>query len=130
MSLQNNPQSFTPQNGVGLRPKQSPHFAPLAPGAQPASASYNRPGHPSNAAQDLLFIHPMPMPWQTFQNDQPWMPGQPMGAGSTLLMQERTSNPDIGMASLYPPSRSNPMAIHGCHHLAGVPLGMNAMEHR
>ena len=124
MSLQNNPQSFYPQNGVSLRPMEGTLLpTSISPGAQP-------PGHPSNDSQDLLFTRPMPMPWQAFQDDQPWVPGQPMGTGSTLLMQERASNPDIGMPPLYPPSRSNPADIHDSHHLAGVPLGMNAMEHR
>ena len=124
MSLQNNPQSFFPQNGVSLCLTEGT----LLPTSSPPGPQL--PGHPSNDAHELLFTRPMPIHWQTFQNDQPRMPGQPMGAGSTLLMQERALNPDIAMAPLYPPSRSNPTDIHDSHHLAGVPLGMNAMEHR
>ena len=70
------------------------------------------------------------VPQQTFQTNQPWMPGQPMGTGSMLLMQERALNPDIGVIPLHPPSRTDLIAIHDNYHLAGVSLAMNTVGHR
>jgi hypothetical protein len=132
MALQNHSQSFSHQDDTSLRPTQGALLpTSFSPGAQPASASYNPSGHPSNDAQDHHFTHPMSIPWQTFQNDQTWMPGQTMGVvGPALLIQDWELNPHISMTPLYTPSRSNPRAIHGHHHSAGVPLGMSTVEHR
>jgi hypothetical protein len=122
MSLQNNHQSFSPQDDASLRPTQGALLpTSFSPGAQPAS-------HPSNDVQNLLYTHPMPIPWQTFQNDQTWLPGQPIGP--TLMMQDWALNPDIRVTPLYTPSWSNPGATQGNHHSAGVPLGMRMVKHR
>ena len=129
MSLQNNPQSFFPQNGTSVRPTGGAFPMSFPPGAQPATASYNLLDHPSNDVQDLIFARPAPIPWQ---DDQPGMPGQPIGTGPMpiLLMKEQYLGTGAGTASLYPPSRSNPRAIHDNHHAAGVSLGMNTVEHK
>jgi hypothetical protein len=124
MSLHHNLQPFSPQEDASLHPTQG---APLpttsSPGAQRASRS-------SNDVYTLLFTHPTPIPWQTFQNGRTWMPGQPMGAGLTLMMEDWALNPDIGITSLYTQSWSDPRAARGNHHPSGLPLGMSTVEHR
>jgi hypothetical protein len=121
MPLQNHRQSFSPQNVASPHPSDGTRTFPT--GAQPASYTYND-------VHDPPFTHPMPSPWQAFQNDQSWMLGQPMGAGPTLMMQDWALNPNISIAPLHTPSWSNPRATHGNHHSAGVPLGMSTVEHR
>jgi hypothetical protein len=121
MSLQNHPQSFSSQNDASLHPTEV--ALSILPGTQQAS-------YTSNDVQNLFFTHPIPIPWQAFLNDQTWMLGEPMGAGPTLMMQDSALNPDVNMAFLYTPSWSDPRAIHGNHHSAGVPLGMSTVEHR
>jgi len=124
MSLKNNPQSFSPQNDASIRSSEGP----LLPTSFPPGAHIPE-GHPStsNDDQDLLFTHPIPIPWYPLQADPIWML---TGQGSTLLMQDRALNPDIGMDPLYTPSPSDQRAIHGNHHSAGVPLGMSTVEDR
>jgi len=127
ISLQNNPQSFSSQNDASLRPTEGALLpTSFSPGAHKPS------GNPSTShdVQDPLFTHPIPIPWQTFQNDQTWMLGQPMGADSTLLRQDRALNPDIAVTPLCTPSPSNPRATHGNHHFPGIPLGMRTVEDR
>jgi len=124
MSLKTNPQSFSPQNDASIRPIEGALLqTPFPPD------TYIPEGHPftSNDNQDLPFTHPIRIPWNPLQADPIWMLN---GQGSTLLMQDRPLNPDIGMAPLYTPSSSNPRTIHGNHHTAGVPLGMNTVEDR
>jgi hypothetical protein len=130
MSLQNNPQPFSLQNGAiahltGGPSRSLPHLARTRP-----QLSVSPPDHPSNGVQDLLFTHPVPLPRQTFQNDQPWMSGRPRCAGPMLSMQERVLNPDIGTIPLYHPSWSNPTANHDNYYPAGVSLAINPVEHR
>ncbi len=126
MSLQNNPRPFSSQNDASVCPTGGafPIFFP--PGAQPATVSYKPLDRPSGDAPSLFFTQPVPIPWQTSQDDQRWMPGQPI----MMSMKERALNTGIGMAPLYPLSRSNPRAIHDNHHPAGVSLGMNTVEHK
>ena len=120
MSFQNNPRSFSPQNDASICPTEGAGLpTSLPPGAHILE------GHPS--IQDLLFTHPTLSPWPPLHADQLWMLGQPMGAGPLPLMQDRALNPDNGMAPLFP---FDPRAIHGSHHPAGVPLGMNTVQHR
>jgi len=114
MSFQNYPQPFSPQNDASICPTEGAGLpTSLPPGA------HTLEGHPS--IQDLLFTHPTP--WSPA--DQTWM--QPMGAGSSPLMQDQASNPYNGMIPLWP---ARVMAIHGNHHPAWVPLGMNTVQHR
>ena len=70
------------------------------------------------------------VPQQTLQTNQPWMPGQPVGAGSWQLMQERALSPDIGVIPLHTPSRTDLIAIRDNYHPAGVSLAMNTVGHR
>jgi hypothetical protein len=131
MSWQNNPQPFPPQNGASVHPtgglSQSlshPTRITHPPASQPAC---HLPGYPANGVQNLPFTNLMPLLRGVSPDDQPRMPGQPMGAGSMLLIQERALNPDIAMN---PPSRVDPAAIYNDYHPAGVPLAMNTVEHR
>jgi len=126
MSFQNNLHPFSSQNGASVRPAGGALPISVSSGTHAALLSYNPPGHPSNDVQVL----PMFVPQQTFQTNQPWMPGQPMGAGSMLLMQERALNPDIGVIPLHPPSLTGLIAIHDIYHPAGVSLAMNTVGHR
>jgi hypothetical protein len=134
MSLQDNPQPFFPQSDAIVRPTggQSQSLSHPALNARPHARqlAYNPPDHLSNGVQNLLVTHPMPLLYETFHNDQPWIPRQPMGAGSMLLIQERALNPDIPTTPPYSPSRVNPTAVHNNYHPAGVPLAMNTVEHR
>jgi len=114
MSFQNNPQSFSPQNEASIYPTGGADLpTSLPPGAHILEGQLS--------IQDLLSTHPTPWP----PADQTWM--QPMGAGPSPLMQDRALNPDNGMIPLWP---ARAMAIHGDHHPAGVPLGMNSVQHR
>ena len=125
MILQNNPQSFSPQNDASLWPAEG---VPLPPSLSPSP--HNSSGDLSNDVQDLLFIHGMPIPCQPFLNDQTWMLGRPMGADPTLLVKNRSMNPDIGITPLRTPSQSNPRATRGNHHFPGEPLGRSTAEER
>jgi len=119
MSLKNNPQSFSPHNNASIRSIEGT----LLPTSFPPGAHIPE-GHPptSNDDHDLLFTHPIPIPWHPLQADQIWMLN---GEGSALLM-----NPDIGMTPLHIPPPSNPRAIYSNHHSAGVPPGMSTVEYR
>jgi len=120
MSFQSNPQSFSPQNDAS--------FCPTEGGGLPTSlppGAHTLEGHPS--IQDLPFTRPTLTPWPPLRAGQTWMLARPVGAGPSSLMQDRALNPDNVMAPLFP---SNPRAIHGNHHPAGVPLGMNMVQHR
>jgi hypothetical protein len=134
MSLQNNFQPFSPQNDASVHPtggfSQSLSHPVRITRSYAPQLAYNPPGHPHNGVQNFPFTHPMPLLRETFHNDQPWMPRQPMGAGSMLLIQERGLNPDVPITPTYPPSRVDPTAIHNNYHPAGVPLAMNKVEHR
>jgi len=57
-------------------------FRPLTRCASSTSPGAHKPsGNPSTShgVQDPLCIHPIPIPWQTFQNDQTWMLDNPWG---------------------------------------------------
>jgi len=124
MILQNNPQSFSPQNDASLWPAEGVPLPSLSPGP------HNSSGDPPNAVQDLLFTHGMPIPFQPFLNDQTRMLGRPVGAGPTLLVQNRSMNPDIGITPLRTPSQCNPRAIRGNHHFPREPLGRSMAEEK
>jgi len=109
-------------------PRKDASLCPTEGAVLPASlppGAHILEGHPS--IQNLFFTHPTLSPWPPLRADQHWMLGEPMGAGPSPLMQDRALNPDNGMTPLFP---SNPRAIHGNHHPAGVPLGMNMVQHR
>jgi hypothetical protein len=93
MSWQNNPQPFPPQNGASVHPtgglSQSlshPTRITHPPASQPA---YHLPGYPPDGVQNLPFTNLMPLLRGVSPDDQPRMLGQPMGAGSMLLIQKR-----------------------------------------
>jgi hypothetical protein len=127
MSLQGDPQPSSAQNNASVHPTGGCSQSLSHPARHSWSTTYSPLIHLSNG---LLTTHPMPLLCETFQNVQPWMSRQPIGADSMLTMQEQASNPDIAVTPPYPPSWVNPTTVHDTYHPAWVPLTMNTVEHR